>query len=260
MKFGFNSFLATPDKIGKEYFADWKALGFDYLEPSLEAIDRLSDDAFEELAAAIKASGLPCESAAEPFPVGTVFTASNADLDLVNEITDRAFKKAARLGIKSFVYGGICRLYDQSVPLKKAWDHNLIMLKNMADIAAPLGIRLLVEPVETFVVGNTILESVLMVEAVKHSAVPGLLVDLFHVDYQNELIEKIVQAKDYILEAHISTPKTRAFPTRDDRAVYEPFIEAISKAPRNESIVLEAKTSNLLADSKEAILAMRDWF
>ena len=260
MKFGFNPFLCAPDKIGAEKYADLKALGFDYVEPSLEAIDRLPEDEFEALVKTVKSSGLPLESGVEPFPKGTSFTATNSDLDLANKITERVFTKAARLGMKSFVYGGICRPYDKDVLLKKAWDHSVVMLKNMADIAAPLGIRILVEPVKRAVICNTIMESIIMVEEAKHPAVHGILVDYFHMDMQNEDMLKIVEAKDYILEAHISRPKIRSFPKIDEFDAFEPFVYALCKVPQNESITVEALTEDLIPDSQAALSALRQWF
>lgn len=215
-RFGFTRDFGDADII--------KSIGADYQELNLGNIAKMSDEELDKYIAEAEENGYSYEAANCMIPGEYKLTVDNPDYDSINEYLERAYSKAARLGIKVVVMGSSgARNFPEGVSHETATERLIYFLKNcVATVCEKYGIVCALENLsygESNIL-NTIDESLAVVEAVDSPWIK-ILVDFYHFGYNKDSLDSIRRAKDYIAHIHVaSVLNQRQYPAPDDGEEY----------------------------------------
>ncbi|WP_043584662.1 sugar phosphate isomerase/epimerase family protein, partial [Geminisphaera colitermitum] len=259
MKIGI---CASPSQIAS--WNDSSAPSFDYVEINVQASlkPEAADDVF---AAEAQAAGLGLASStvgrtagALPFPALAAncflpgdlkVTGPAVDAARLARYADKAFQRAAAVGIRHIVFGsGGARQVPEGFALAEGFEQYVEALRVCAPLAEKHGVVLVVEPLnrgECNLV-NTVLEGAAAVARVNRPGV-RLLVDIFHMLRNGESPDDIVKAGPWIAHAHVAECEIRSAPgvKGDD---FGPFLRALKRAGYAGALSLECHWSPSAAD------------
>lgn len=240
-RFGFTRDFGDADII--------KSIGADYQELNLGNIAKISDEELEKYIAEAKENGYSYEAANCMIPGEYKLTVDNPDYDAIDEYLERAYSKAARLGIKVAVMGSSgARNFPEGVTYEEAFDRLVVFLKDhVAPVCEKYGIVCALENLsygESNIL-NTIDESLRIVEAVGSEWIK-ILVDFYHFGYNKDSLDSIRKAKDYIAHIHVaSVVNSRQYPAPndgEDYSVITDLLREIGYDKRGGRISFEAHT------------------
>lgn len=240
-RFGFTGGFGSADDI--------KSVGADFHELNLGNISKLTDEEIESFIAGAKEKGYSYEVANCMIPGEYKLTVKNPDYDAIDEYLERAYSKAARLGIKIVVMGSSgARNFPEDVIYEEAFDKLVVFLRDhVAPVCKKYGIICALENLsygESNIL-NTIEESLKIVEAVNNPFV-RILVDFYHFGYNKDSFDSIRKAKDYIVHIHVaSVLNSRKYPMPDDGEDYSvitDLLREIGYDKREGRISFEART------------------
>lgn len=205
------------------------AAGFDYVEGAMTAVATADDAAFERMAEAVAKSGLKTEAMNVMLPGTFRLTGEHADLGPVRDYLARGYARAARLGACVQVFGSSgARNFPAGFPKERAMEQLAGFVRLAAEMAAPYGIRLAVEPLnpgECNIV-NTVTEALSLADLAGLPSV-GVLADWYHMAVQGEGGEGMLRAGARLLHCHIANPEGRRFPLPGDGADFSVFFGAL---------------------------------
>lgn len=239
-RFGF-----TRDFDGAQTIKD---CGADFHELNLSNIAKMSDEELELRIAEAKKNGYSYEVANCMIPGEYKLTVENPDYDVIDEYLERAYSKAARLGIKVAVMGSSgARNFPEGVTYEEAFDRLVGFLKDhVAPVCEKYGIVCALENLsygESNIL-NTIDESLRIVEAVGSERIK-ILVDFYHFGYNRDSLDSIRKAADKIVHIHVaSVLNERKYPVpRDgeDYSVITDILREIGYDKREGRISFEAR-------------------
>ncbi len=245
-----------------------KGVGADFQEVNLGNVSDLSDEEVNALIAEAKEKGYSYEAANCMIPGEYKLTVENPDYDAIDEYLERAYSKAARLGIKVTVMGSSgARNYPEDVTYEEAFARLVIFLRDhVAPVCEKYGIVCALENLsygESNIL-NTIDESLRLVEAVGSKWVK-ILVDFYHFGYNKDSLDSIRKAKDYIAHIHIaSVSGGRIFPAPDDGEDYRvitDILREIGYDKREARISFEARTpdgKDFMKCAEESLAAFKN--
>ncbi len=240
-RFGFTRDFGDSEAI--------KGVGADYHELNLGNIAKMSDEDIDKYISAAKENGYSYEAANCMIPGEYKLTVENPDYVAIDEYLERAYSRAARLGIKIAVMGSsAARNYPEGVTYEEAFDRLVVFLKDhVAPVCEKYGIVCALENLsygESNIL-NTVEESLRIVEAVGSEWVK-ILVDFYHFGYNKDSLDSIRQAKNHIAHIHIaSVSGGRIFPAPDDGEDYSvitDILREIGYDKREARISFEART------------------
>lgn len=240
-RFGFTGGFGSSDDI--------KSVGADFHELNLSNISGLSDEEIDSLIAEAEKKGYSYEAANCLIPGEYKLTVKNPDYNAIDEYLERAFSKAARLGIKIAVMGSSgARNYPDDVTYDEAFGKLVVFLR---DHVAPVCKKYkIVCALENLSYGesnilNTIEESLKIVEAVNCPSI-RILVDFYHFGHNKDSVEALKKAADYIVHVHVaSVLNERKYPMPDDGEDYSvitDLLREIGYDKREGRISFEART------------------
>lgn len=193
--------------------AAMKEAGYSYMELNITTFTKMTDEEFDAFEGAVKASVLPAEAAACLFP---------GDIDLYGDQTaavqwlEKAVDRAARLGIRSMVFGsGTARKCPAGMTREAAFEKLTALLKKAGPIAAGKDVTLVIEPLnkgETDMINETG-SGAELARAVDHPNVK-LLVDYYHYGIENDKLDP--KNVSLIAHAHCAELSKRTCPTEVD--------------------------------------------
>lgn len=245
-----------------------KCVGADYQELNLGNIARMSDEELDKYISETKEKGYSYEAANCMIPGEYKLTVENPDYDAIDEYLERAYSKAARLGIKVAVMGSSgARNYPENVTYEEAVERLVVFLKNhVAPVCEKYGIVCALENLsygESNIL-NTIEESLRIIEAVGSKWIK-ILVDFYHFGYNKDSLDSIRKAKDYIAHIHIaSVSGGRIFPAPDDGEDYRvitDILREIGYDKREARISFEARTpdgKDFIKCAEESLAAFKN--
>ena len=107
MRFGFytNLIATDPARLGLEYLARGRELGFDYVELPLAQFAALDEGAFESALRQVQESGLRCEACNNFLLQSVRVTGPGVDVADAERYVIMALGRAARLGARVVVFG-----------------------------------------------------------------------------------------------------------------------------------------------------------
>ena len=201
-----------------------KEIGADFHELNLSNIAELSDEQLDTYIAQAQANGYKYEIANCMIPGQHKITVDNPDYTAIDEYLEKAYSRAARLGLKVIVMGSSgARNYPEGVSYEDAFDRLVVFLR---DHVVPVCKKYnLICALENLSYGesnilNTIDESLKVIESVGSECIK-ILVDFYHFSYNKDSLDSIRKAKDHIVHIHVaSVLNSRQYPAPDDGEDY----------------------------------------
>ena len=260
MRFGCcTGSLATPSDItGVTTIEELEEIGYDYIEPPLNAIMALSESGFDSVTKRVEDSGLQCEACNSFFPSDVRLTGDQADLSRAREYVTRAMDRAARIGVEVIVFGSAgARNVPEGFPRDRAWDQIAEVLAMTDPIADKHGITIAIEPLnrsESNII-NTAGEGLALARQVAKKNIK-LLVDYYHLVLESEDPEIIRRAGDTIRHVHIAKVKGRAFPTEIEEG-FNSFFSNLKEVGYDARVSVEARPSDFHNDAVQALAVLK---
>ncbi len=261
MKIGICGYLTGKNADGEEFdfLPAARAAGFDYIELPLSALAGLSEAEFTRVCEALAQNSLPCEACNLFFPAGLRLTGPRVLVEEVRDYLELALARAAAVGARVVVFGsGGARRVPEGFRVEQAWEQLAWMLRQAGDIAAGLGIRIAIEPLnrgETNII-NTGAEGYSLAKMVDHPNV-GLLLDIYHMVKEGEDFSIAQAAREVLAHAHFAEPTARAFPMAVDETG-RAFFGALGKAGYRGRVSLEAGYRDFQGEARAAVQVMRE--
>lgn len=217
--------------------------GYDFAELDIPEIEKLSEEAFEELKHTVR-TGVPVLTGARLLPVSEpLFFTEGYDPESLRTYLEKACERTAQLGIKAVILkrksplaavgdrSGEGRYFHQ-VPSSDGTDSE----KN--------GQKLILEPLgpkySNYI--NTVAQAVQLIKKVD---APNLytMADLRHMVWAEEPFRNIEEYLPYIHHIHIDYPLSypeRRYPSAEDDYDYSAFLNSLKQAGYQGTLTIEA--------------------
>ena len=227
---------------GFENFDSVVKCGYDYFEGNLSLIAELSDEDYSKMLKKVQESPIKIETVNLFFPITLCVVGEKRDMSVLIEYTQKALARAAELGVKVAVFGcGFARRVPEGYSYQKALAELSEVLKMCADVAAPLGITIVIEPLRREEVNliNTVAEGLSMCKELNHPNIK-CLADFYHVVNNGESLDAISTAGDMLAHIHIARPTDRKAPiSEEDKTACCEWNEALKTCGYNSRVSLE---------------------
>lgn len=235
------------------------ACGYDYIEPGLAKTLALPDADRQEQLRRLAATKLRVETMNWFLPGADIkLTGPTVDQARVNDFLERSLALAEQLGVEVIVFGSPgARSFPEGFPRERAWDQLKQFLHTAAGIieARRYGMVIGIEPLrkpESNIV-NSVAEAARLAREVNHPKV-RIIVDFYHLTFENEDPDAILGAKDLIVHLQIADPGARGFPKQEGSEVrYRRFFDNLSKIGYKGRLSIEANSSDVAGDCGPAL-------
>ena len=240
------------------------ACGYDYIEPGLAKTLALADPDRQEQLRRLAATKIRVETMNWFLPGADIkLTGPAVDQARVNDFLERSLALAEQLGVKVIVFGSPgARSFPQGFPREQAWDQLKEFLRAAAGIievrryGMVIGIEPLRKPESNIV--NTVAEAARLAREVNHAKV-RIIVDFYHLTFENEDPDAILDAKDLIVHLQIAEPSARGFPRQEaGEARYRRFFDNLLKIGYKGRLSIEANSSDLAGDCGPALKFLKE--
>lgn len=238
--------------------------GFDYIECNFQMLANATEEQLLEWEEREKKYGILCESTNCFLPNVHKVTGENVDYAALREFVARGMKNAARMGVKTVVFGSSgARNIPEGFSYAKAFSQMGYFLREIASPEAEkYGITVVTEPLQKAESNmiNTVKEGVMLAVLAGKDNVRGLA-DLFHMEQCGDTAEDIRLLKGSIIHAHISNPigidgRKRIYPASVDEFDYKSFLDALEEGGC-ERCSIEADVIDFSIDAPRAIKVLR---
>jgi sugar phosphate isomerase/epimerase len=256
MKLGccLNMNAASADKIGAEAIPLFRELGYDYIELPLAQVMDLGEGAFRDLLRRIHEGGISLEACNNFFPGTLRLTGETADPGMTLEYAKRACGRAAEMGAEIIVLGSSgAKNIPPGFPYEKARTQFIELLRHLQDIVRPLGITIVLEPLNR-TESNFIISAKEGLVLVREAALDNvkLLIDYYHLRMEDEDLSVIAESAGDLRHLHLAAKEGRVFPHQGDGEDYPAFFAALRKAGYQGKISIEARSQNISTDAEAA--------
>ena len=239
------------------------ACGVDYIEPALSKAVALPADAMADAETEAGATRVPIETANWFLPGGDIkLTGPDVDNRRIGTYLEESLALAARLGVKIIVFGSpAARSYPDGFSRDTAWTQLRDFLRLAGNIISTRGYDLVIgiEPLrkpESNII-NTVVEAARLARDVNHPKI-RIIVDFYHLAFENENPDVILDAKDLIVHLQIADPRERGFPLKEaGEPRYGQFFQNLRKIGYRGRISIEANSSDLASDCKPALATLK---
>jgi D-psicose/D-tagatose/L-ribulose 3-epimerase len=239
------------------------ACGYDYIEPGLAKTLALPDPDRQEQLRRLSATSLRVETMNWFLPGAEIkLTGPTVDQARVNDFLERSLALAEQFGAKVIVFGSPgARSFPEGFPREQAWDQLKAFLRTAGGIieARRYGMVIGIEPLrkpESNIV-NTVAEAARLARDVNHPKV-RIIVDFYHLAFENEDPDAILDAKDLIVHLQIADPAGRGFPKQEaGEARYRRFFDNLLKIGYKGRISIEANSSDVAGDCGPALTFLK---
>ncbi|MFB5662807.1 sugar phosphate isomerase/epimerase family protein [Alteribacillus sp. HJP-4] len=238
---------------GIEKAGDLKQAGFDFMECTvLSLLPEESDEEFSEILIRYQKSNLPVKACNVLLPGDLKVTGENVDWDRLTNYIENAFRRVHQIKAAIVVFGsGVARSYPEGFSKKTAEQQIINFLKMCAEYAEPLGITVVIEPLnkkESNII-NSLHEAADIAKKVNNESVK-ILADFYHMEEEKESLENIIQFSDYIKHIHVAdtgrlAPGTGKYP-------YSLFMDCIRQAEYTGYISIECKWLDMAQEARSA--------
>ena len=239
------------------------ALGFDYAEPALSQLVALPADALAAARAKVAASKIRIETM-NWFMPGTEIKLTGPDVDRarIRSYLETSLRLAESFGVKVVVFGSPgARSIPDGFPRDKAWEQLKDFLRTCGEVIQSrgygmvIGIEALRRP-ETNVI-NSVAEALKIAREVNHPKI-RLIVDFYHLAFENEDPAVILQAADMIVHLQIAEPRDRAFPVSEaGEPRYAAFFANLRKIGYRGRLSIEANSNDLEKDGRASLAFLK---
>lgn len=216
-----------------------KAAGWDYVEENAQGLLRgTTPDADWHPPADVP---LPIPAVNSLVPGTLKIVGPAADPDGLRQYLTTVVARAARCGVDTMVFGsGVARMVPADVDLETAGKQIVDFARTAADLAAPHGITVVIEPLnrgECNII-NSVAEAARFVKTVDRPNCQ-CLVDTFHLWHENEPLENVRRAVASIRHVHVADLDGRVAPGQSGKADYRPLFKILKLAGYDRRISFE---------------------
>ena len=256
LRYGVAAFGAVNPMESIELLA---SVGFDYAEPALSHTVALSPDKLAAARERVAASGIKVETMNWFMPGTDIkLTGPDADPAKIRAYVEKALALAETFGAKVIVFGSPgARTVPEGFPREKAWEQLKDFLRTCGEVIQSrgygmvIGIEHLRKP-ETNII-NTVAEALKLAREVNHPKV-RIIVDFYHLAFENENPDVVLDARDMIVHLQIADPRERTFPASDaGEPRYAAFFKNLQTIGYQGRISIEANSESLEKDARASI-------
>lgn len=245
MKFGYCADIEQADIL--------QDAGYDFIECTVVSlIPEESDEKFAEVLKKYQESNLPVEAFNVLLPGDLKVTGEAVDEERIERYMKKALHRVKQIGADIVVFGsGAARSFSEEFPREKAKDQIIRFLHIAADYAEPLGITIVIEPLnkkESNII-NSVPEAVEFAEKVNRKPIQ-VLADFYHMDEENEPLGNIVSSKKHLKHIHVAD--TGRFSPGTGNYPYEEFVNQVKQAGYNGRISIECSCNDFEKEVKSA--------
>jgi D-psicose/D-tagatose/L-ribulose 3-epimerase len=239
------------------------SVGYDYAEPALSHTVALPPDKLASARERVAAAGIKVETMNWFMPGSDIkLTGPEADITKIRAYVEKALTLAESFGAKVIVFGSPgARSVPEGFSRDKAWEQLKEFLKICGDVIQSrgygmvIGIEHLRKP-ETNII-NTVGEALRLAREVNHPKI-RIIVDFYHLAFENENPDVILEARDMIVHLQIADPRERTFPTSDaGEPRYAAFFKHLRTIGYQGRISIEANSESLEKDARAAIAFLK---
>lgn len=229
-----------------------KKAGFDFLECTVVSLMTENDCDFHEILKQHQQSKLPVKVCNVFLPGSLKIVGDTVDQLAIEHYVDKALSRVKQIGAELVVFGsGGARSLPEGFPFEKGEEQIVKFLNMVADIAEPLGITIVIEPLnkkESNII-NSIQDAVSVARKVNRKGIQ-VLADFYHMEEEHEPLENIALAGDLIKHIHVAdtgrfAPGTGDYPYKD-------FVHHINSTEYNGLISIECNWKNFEAELLDA--------
>lgn len=238
---------------GIQQAAALKQAGFDFLECSVVSLMPEKEDAeVRELLRTYNESPLPVEACNIFLPRNLSVVGEQVDEDRIRRYVEKALERVKDIGADTVVFGsGKARAVPEGFAREKAEEQLLHFLNLVADVADPLGITIAIEPLNQLECNIivSVPEALQYAKQVNRKSI-RVLADFYHMEMDNEPLENITAAKDYLHHVHVAdtgrfAPGTGSYP-------YDKFAALLHDAGYDGRISIECGWKQFEQEAKQA--------
>lgn len=254
-----NMITQTENVSGIDIVPVLKKLGYDYAELSLSHLCAMNDTEFYILLSELKGIGLPVEACNNFFPAGVQLTGPMVNKDNIISHLDKAFQRAAALGVKVIVFGsGSARMVPQGFSIEEATGQLTNLLRLVDQYAQKYDITVAIESLrkQECNIVNTYREALNLAEITNAANIKCLL-DFFHLSEEKENISVIQTDKKKLAHVHFAEPVGRVFPGPENKPKYTDFFMHLRSAGYDQRLSIEAYSGDYIHDAKIALKLLK---
>ncbi len=251
MRFGICTGLENVNRLAE--------VGYDYIEPGVRSalIPESDETEFQKIREQVAKSPLKPEAYAGFIPGDLRVVGKTVDLPRLSRYVQTACRRANEIGGEVIVYGSSgSRNIEEGYSEERALAQIAEFLDMAADHAEAHSITIVIEPI-CWREGNilrTVADGVAMAKQVNRRGIKAVA-DLYHVWQEEEPMQNIVDAAEWLAHVHIAEPVKRSYPGNDDFD-FTDFFTALRKAGYNGRVSCECKFDNFDENIETALKTM----
>jgi D-psicose/D-tagatose/L-ribulose 3-epimerase len=256
-----NMLVPLGQGTGAELVEKVAAAGFDYLELPLARIAALSDEEFDAVCRRVEDAAIRAEACNDFFPPELKLTGPHADLSDAIKYARHALGRAGRLGAKIVVFGsGPARMVPEGFSKTQAFDQLVRLLEEIAPVAAENGLVVAIEHLNRTEcnIAGTLAEACQLAERVDRASVQ-VLADYYHLAFEQEPLEHVVDAGKRIRHVHCSVPAGRVYPRETDPS-FSDFCHTLAEIGYDDRMSVEAYSEDFEIDAPAALRLLKSMF
>jgi sugar phosphate isomerase/epimerase len=252
MRFGICTGLENVNRLAE--------VGYDYIELGVQSalMPEAGETEFQKIREQVAAAPLKPEAYAGFIPRDLRVVGDTVDFPRLSRYVETACRRASEIGGEIIVYGSSgSRNVAEGYSEERALAQIAEFLDMAADHTEAHGITIVIEPI-CLKEGNilrTVADGLAMAKRVNRKGIKALA-DLYHVWQENEPMQNIVDAAEWLAHVHIAEPVKRSYPGNDDFD-FTDFFTALQKAGYDGRISCECKFDNFHEDSETALKTMK---
>ena len=235
-------------------------MGYDYIELGVSngLMPEADDTEFQKIRERVDRAAIKPEAYAGFIPRDLRVVGDSVDFPRLSRYVETACRRASQIGGKVIVYGSSgSRNIEAGYSEETALTQIAEFLDMSADHAEAHGIIIAIEPI-CLKEGNilrTVADGLVMAKRVNRQGIK-VLADLYHIWQENEPMQNIVDAAEWLAHVHIAEPVKRSYPGNDDFDFQE-FFTALEQAGYDGRVSCECSFDDFDADVETALRTMR---
>ncbi len=254
MRFGICTGLENANRLAE--------VGYDYIELGVQSalIPEADEAEFQKIRQQVAEAPLKPEAYAGFIPATLRVVGDTVNFARLSRFVEVACLRAKELGGEVIVYGSAgSRNVEAGYSHKRALAQIADFLDMAADHAEANDITIVIEPI-CHKEGNiirTVADGLAMAKRVNRKGIKALA-DLYHVWQENEPVQNIVDAAEWLAHVHIAEPVKRSYPG-NDAFDFTDFFRALQKAGYDGRVSCECKFNNFDTDIESALQTMKKY-
>ena len=237
-------------------------VGYDYIELTVQngLMPEADKTEFQNISARVAEANIKPEAYAYFIPGYLRVVGDAVNLPRLSNYVETACQRAKAIGGEIIVYGSChSRNLQPSDSYQTGLDQIAEFLDMAAEHAEKHGITIVIEPI-CHLEGNiirTVAEGLEMAKRINRKGI-RLLADFYHVWQENEPMDNIVEAAEWLAHVHIAEPVKRSYPGNDNFD-FGSFFTALKKAGYNGRISCECSFDDFDLNVATALKTMKTY-